>query len=89
MNKGDLIEKISTDANISKTQAGSALDSFLSAVQKTLKDGGKVTLVGFGTFITTKRKARKGRNPKTGEVIAIGPRTVVKFRAGKELAEAM
>ncbi len=89
MNKGDLIEKISADANVSKTQAGSALDSFIGAVQKTLKEGGKVTLVGFGTFITTKRKARKGRNPKTGETIAIGARTVVKFRAGKELAEAM
>jgi DNA-binding protein HU-beta len=89
MNKGELIDKISSDAGITKVQAGNALESFIDAVQKTLKKGGKVTLVGFGTFNTSKRKARKGRNPQTGEVIPIKARTVVKFKAGKELAEAM
>jgi len=63
MNKADLINKISDDTGITKTQANEALDSFIEAVTKTLKGGGKVTLVGFGTFLISKRKARKGRNP--------------------------
>ena len=86
MNKAELIAKLSDDAGITKTQANSALDSFIEAVTKTLKGGGKVTLVGFGTFSVSKRAARNGRNPQTGAVIKIKARKVAKFKAGKELA---
>ncbi len=86
MNKAELIAKLSDDTGINKTQANAALDSFIEAVTKTLKGGGKVTLVGFGTFSVSKRAARNGRNPQTGEVIKIKARKVAKFKAGKELA---
>ena len=89
MNKADLIEKISGDAGVTKTQAGAALDSFVEAVTKSLKGGGKVTLVGFGTFTVSKRKARKGRNPQTGAEITIKARKVARFKAGKELASKL
>lgn len=85
MNKAELISKIADDAGITKTQANGALDSFVEAVTKTLKGGGKVTLVGFGTFSVTKRAARNGRNPQTGEVIKIKAKKVARFKAGKEL----
>ena len=87
MNKGDLIETMATDAGISKVQATEALNSALIAIRKTLKKGDKVTLVGFGTFSITKRAARMGRNPQTGESIKIKAKKIVKFKAGKELAE--
>lgn len=86
MNKSDLIGKIAEDAGITKTQANSALDSFVDAVAKTLKKGDKVTLVGFGTFSVSKRAARNGRNPQTGAVIKIKAKKVAKFKAGKELS---
>jgi DNA-binding protein HU-beta len=89
MNKGELITKISEDTGITKTQANDALDSFIEAVTKTLKGGGKVTLVGFGTFSVSKRSARNGRNPQTGAIIKIKARKVAKFKAGKELAAKM
>ncbi len=89
MNKGELIAKIADDADVTKTQANAALDSFIEAVTKTLKGGGKVTLVGFGTFSVSKRVARNGRNPQTGAVIKIKARKVAKFKAGKELAAKM
>jgi DNA-binding protein HU-beta len=89
MNKADLIAKIADDTGITKVQANAALDSFTEAVTKTLKGGGKVTLVGFGTFLISKRKARKGRNPQTGAEIKIKARTVARFKAGKELAEKL
>ena len=87
MNKAELIAKISEDAGITKTQANASIDSFVEAVQKTLKKGDKVTLVGFGTFSVTKRKARNGRNPKTGETIKIKAKKVAKFKPGKDLSE--
>lgn len=87
MNKGDLVKKIAGDANITKTQAQAALNSFLTAASVALKKGEKVTLVGFGTFGVTKRSARKGRNPQTGKVISIPAKKVVKFRAGTELSK--
>lgn len=86
MNKADLINKIAEDTGITKTQANAAIDSFTDAVTKTLKGGGKVTLVGFGTFLISRRKARKGRNPKTNEEISIKARKVARFKAGKDLA---
>ena len=89
MNTADLIAKISEDTGITKTQANAALDSFVEAVTKTLKGGGKVTMVGFGTFTVSKRKARKGRNPQTGAEINIKARKVARFKAGKELASKM
>jgi DNA-binding protein HU-beta len=85
MNKAELIAKIADDSGITKTQANSALDSFIEAVTKTLKGGGKVTLVGFGTFSVSKRAARNGRNPQTGAVIKIKAKKVARFKAGKEL----
>lgn len=87
MNKTQLIEKIAADAGITKAQAGNALSSFTTSVQKALKKGDKVTLIGFGTFSVTKRAARKGINPQTKEVIKIKAKKVVKFKAGKGLSE--
>jgi len=89
MNKAELIAKIADDAEITKTQANATLDSFIEAVTKTLKGGGKVTLVGFGTFSVSKRAARNGRNPQTGAVIKIKAKKVAKFKAGKELSSKM
>ncbi|MCP4745416.1 MAG: HU family DNA-binding protein [Desulfobacteraceae bacterium] len=90
MTKADLIEKMATDAGITKSAAGEALESFMSCVTKALKKkDGKVTLVGFGTFQKTRRKARKGRNPQTGESIRIKATNVVKFKAGKKLKDAI
>ena len=87
MNKAELVAHIADETGITKTQANTALDSFVDAVTKTLKKGDKVTLVGFGTFTVSKRQARNGRNPQTGEVIKIKARKVARFKAGKELAE--
>jgi DNA-binding protein HU-beta len=86
MNKAELIASIAEEAGITKTQANTALDSFVDAVTKTLKKGDKVTLVGFGTFSVSKRAARNGRSPQTGEVIKIKARKVARFKAGKELS---
>ncbi len=86
MNKAELIAKISEDADITKTQVNTVLDSFVDTVTKTLRTGEKVTLVGFGTFSVSKRLARNGRNPQTGEVIKIKAKKVAKFKAGKELS---
>lgn len=85
MNKAELISKIAEDAGLTKVQASAALDSFIEGVTKTLKSGNKLILVGFGTFSVSKRAARKGRNPLTGETIKIKAKKVAKFKAGKEL----
>jgi DNA-binding protein HU-beta len=89
MNKAELIAHLAEEAGITKTQANTALDSFVDAVTKTLKKGDKVTLVGFGTFSVSKRAARNGRNPQTGEVIKIKARKVARFKAGKELSSKL
>lgn len=89
MNKADLIEQMAADAGITKTAAAAALDSFVNNVTKSLKKGNKVSLVGFGTFDISKRKARTGRNPQTGEAIKIKARKVPKFSAGKALKDAV
>ena len=86
MNKAELINKMSDDAGITKTQANAAIDSFIEAVTKTLKSGGKVTLVGFGTFTISKRKARKGRNPQTGAEIRIKLDVLLVSKPEKKLA---
>jgi len=90
MTKEELVEKMANDAKISKTAAGKALGAFMDGVTKALKKkDGKVTLVGFGTFSKSRRKARKGRNPQTGEVIKIKAANVVKFKPGKKLKDAV
>jgi DNA-binding protein HU-beta len=86
MNKAELVAEVSEEAGITKGQANAALNSFIDIVAKTLKEGGKVTLVGFGTFSVSKRNERSGRNPKTGEVIKIKAKKVARFKAGKELS---
>lgn len=89
MNKGDLIEHIAKDARISKTQATNALNSTLSNIERTLRRGGKVTLVGFGTFTVGKRKARTGRNPQTGAALKIPARKVARFAPGADLKKTV
>lgn len=90
MTKAELIEKMAKEAKISKAAAGKSLDSFMLNVTKALKKkDGKVTLVGFGTFQKTRRKARKGRNPQTGAPIKIKAKNVVKFKPGKKLKDAI
>src|SRR5438094_3978033 len=89
MNKGELIDKIAKDAKISKVQASNALNSALDGVVSTLKKGSKVTLVGFGTFSVSSRKARTGRNPQTGAPLKIPAKKVTKFVAGAELKKAV
>lgn len=89
MNKGQLIEKMAADADITKAQAGNALDSFVKSVTGSLKKKKAVSLIGFGSFDIQKRKARTGRNPSTGEAIKIKASNAVKFRAGKALKEAV
>ncbi|MEW6418661.1 MAG: HU family DNA-binding protein [Nitrospirota bacterium] len=74
MTKAELIDKISSGAKLSKADAGKALDSILNSIKGALKKGQRVALVGFGTFSVVKRKARKGRNPRTGAVISIQSR---------------
>lgn len=87
MNKGNLIDKVASEAKITKVQANAAIDAFLSSTTTALKKGERVVLVGFGTFMVTKRAARKGRNPQTGKVINIAARKVVRFRTGVELSK--
>ncbi|MCK4727370.1 MAG: HU family DNA-binding protein [Desulfobacterales bacterium] len=90
MTKAEIVEKMANDASISKAAAGAALNSFVDSVTKALKKkDGKVTLVGFGTFSKVRRKARKGRNPQTGETIKIKASSTVRFKPGKALKDAL
>ncbi len=89
MNKAQLVEQMATGAGISKAAAERALNAFMDAVMDAVSSGDKVTLVGFGTFYVTKRKARTGRNPQTGKKMKIPAKKVVKFRPGSRLSEAV
>jgi DNA-binding protein HU-beta len=89
MNKGDLVEKVAQDCNISKAAAEQALNSVIGAITNAVATGDKVALIGFGTFSVSERAAREGRNPKNGETIQIPAGKVVRFKAGKKLAEAV
>ena len=89
MTKAELIDKIASGTGLSKADASGALDSTLTSIRLALKKGQKVTLVGFGTFSITKRKSRKGRNPRTGDVITIPAAKIPKFTAGKSLKDAV
>ena len=89
MNKSELIDHIASQADISKSAAGEALEATLEAITKTLKKGDSLTLVGFGTFSVGERSARTGRNPRTGEAIEIKASKNAKFKAGKALKDAL
>ncbi|SFW18640.1 DNA-binding protein HU-beta [Sinomicrobium oceani] len=89
MNKTELIDAMAADAGITKAAAKKALESFLGSIEKTLKKGDKVSLVGFGSWSVSKRAAREGRNPQTGKTIKIAAKKVVKFKAGAELGKAV
>ena len=89
MNKADIIEHIAQSAEVSKSAAERAVDALVGAVKTSLKKGGMVTLVGFGTFYVGKRQARTGRNPRTGATLQIAASRVPKFRAGKALKDAI
>jgi DNA-binding protein HU-beta len=87
MNKAELIVRVARDAGLTKADATRAIDALLENVGRTLRKGEKVTIVGFGTFAVGRRRARDGRNPRTGVPIRIAARRVPKFSAGKELRE--
>jgi len=89
VNKSQLIDKIASDADISKAAAGRALDAFVAAVTETLESGDQVSMVGFGTFSVRDRAARTGRNPQTGEEIQIAATKVPAFKPGKSLKDAV
>ena len=88
MNKAELIDEVAK-VTCSKKEADEAISATLAAIQKALKKGGSVTLVGFGTFRVSKRKARKGRNPQTGAAIKIAAKKVPVFKAGKGFKDAV
>jgi DNA-binding protein HU-beta len=88
MNKAQLIDEVAK-ATCTKKEAEQAISATLAAIKKALKKGDTVTLVGFGTFSVGKRKARKGRNPRTGDVIKISAKKVPVFKAGKGLKDAV
>jgi len=87
MNKTELINAIAEKSGLSKTDSKKALDAFIDSVSEELKKGGKIALVGFGTYSVSEKSARKGINPRTKAVIDIPAKKVVKFKAGAELAD--
>ena len=89
MNKNDLVNQVSDNTGLSKSDSAKAVDSVLDTITDTLKSGGDVRLVGFGTFLVSKRKATTGRNPQTGAAINIPAANVPKFRPGKSLKESL
>jgi DNA-binding protein HU-beta len=89
MNKGDLIEKLAQNCELTKAAAEKVLNSTLGAITEAVAAGDKVTLMGFGTFAVSERAAREGRNPQSGKNITIPAKKVVKFKAGAKLADAM
>lgn len=89
MNKQDLVANVAKQADLSKSKAAEAVDAVIDSIKKSLKKGDDVRLVGFGTFSVAKRAATTGRNPRTGEPIKIPASKQPKFKAGKELKEAV
>ena len=89
MNKQDLVAVVAEAGDLPKAKAGNVLDAVFEAITKSLKKKQEVRLVGFGTFTTSKRKAGKGRNPRTGEEIKIPATTTVRFKAGKTLKDSV
>lgn len=89
MNKGDMIDAIANGAGLTKADSGRALEALITAVEKALKKGDTVSIIGFGTFSVRKRAARKGRNPRTGAEIKIKASKTPAFKAGKALKDAI
>ncbi len=89
MNKADLVSQMSEKTGLTKTKSALVVETIISTISEALQNGEKVTLVGFGTFTTSQREARKGRNPKTGEVINISAKTVARFKAGSDLSKSV
>jgi DNA-binding protein HU-beta len=89
MNKSELIDAIAAASDLTKADSARALDALIEVIKKTLKKGGGITVVGFGTFEVRKRGARTGRNPRTGETIKIKASKVPAFKAGKALKDAV
>ena len=89
MNKAELIDAVAEAADISKAAAGRSVDTVLEVITESLKNGNPVTLVGFGTFNTRSRKARTGRNPRTGEPLQIAASNLAVFKPGKALKDAL
>ena len=89
MNKAELVDAVAASADLSKADAGRAVDALVNAITKALKKGDQVSVVGFGTFSVKHRSARSGRNPQTGETIKISASNVPGFKAGKALKDAV
>jgi DNA-binding protein HU-beta len=89
VNKADLIDKMASEANISKAAAEKALGAFTDGVKDALRKSENVTLIGFGTYSVVERKARTGRNPQTGQELKIPAKKIIKFKAGKGLRETV
>ena len=89
MNKGELVDAVADKASVTKKQADAVLSAALEAIMEAVSDGDKVTLVGFGTFSVRKRGARTGRNPRTGETVAVDAKKVPYFKPGKEMRERL
>ena len=89
MTKAEIVERVAAEAKVTKSAAVKAFAAVVGAVKEALQKGDKVSVVGFGTFSVSERKARKGRNPQTGKEIKIAARKVPKFTAGKNLKEAL
>ena len=89
MTKQELVEKMAAKSGLTKADSERALNAFQEVVSEELSKGGKVTMTGFGTFATSKRAAREGRNPRTGEPVKIAARNAVTFKAGSALKDAV
>jgi DNA-binding protein HU-beta len=89
MTKAELVAEIAKKSELSKADTEKAINAFVDVAKKTLKKEGRLALAGFGTFVVSKRKARKGRNPRTGETIKIKAGKVVRFKAGKAMKEKL
>ncbi|MFT8718294.1 HU family DNA-binding protein [Acetobacter sp.] len=89
LNKQELVSVVADDVDLPKAKAAEVVDAVFSAIEKALKNGQEVRLVGFGSFVTAHRKATKGRNPRTGEEIDIPASTSVRFKPGKTLKDAV
>lgn len=89
MNKSQLIDVMAAKAGLTKADAKKALDAFIEATGEALKSGDRIALIGFGSFSITKRSARTGRNPQTGQEIIIPAKSIIKFKPGSELADSI
>ncbi|RME00658.1 MAG: HU family DNA-binding protein [Deltaproteobacteria bacterium] len=89
MNKADLISHVAAEAELSKAKAEQAVNAMINGIKDALAEGKRVTLIGFGSFAVSERKARKGRHPRTGAEIDIPASKVLKFKPGKEIKEVL